>query len=376
MGQRSYYQTSGWTEEAGMQSKILHLPTGTVLDLAQPDLGHPDGQAIIEAHYHDCHRDRPAFVCVKHLGGTNPGMYLKKIQGAWWAVHFEVGRCQNRRLPAPMSDEHKRQAEYWVRAAEDAGWRAEMERTLPTGTRPDVLIHGPVVTGIEVQRAAMTRAGAVQRTKKAALAGVCDVWFTDKEAYPRWVFRVPTVGQQPQAWQYLPPRRAVLANGLRAFNAVRCQPGNLLTCLNGGGWCGRYHPKVEPRVVVLDEVASRVPAGEIVALRIGAMSGVRGGVYLFPAESAALYRELTGKSAELAFDPRAEDRRRREPDGRVECRNVQAPASSAFGVSCGACGRGFVSERAFRNHQVSGWDGRPVCPESAARFPLPSRQRG
>ena len=357
-----------------MQSEIRHVPSGIILDLSQPDLGHPDGQAIIAAHYHDCHRDTPAFECVRHLGGTNPGMYLKKIQDAWWAVHFQAGRCQNRRIPAPMSDEHKRQTEYWVRAAEDAGYRAETESPLPTGTRPDVLIHGPVVTGVEVQRSGLTRVSAVQRTRKAALAGVLDVWFTDKGAYPRWAFRVPTLGQQPQSWQYLPPRRAVLANGLRAFSAVKCMPGNLPACPNGGDWCGQYHLKVEPRVLVLDEVASRVPAGDIVALRIGAMSGGKAGVYLFPTKSVSLYKELTGKSPQLAFDPRAEDRSRQEPHGRVECRNPQSTASSAFGCSCAACGRQFASECAFTNHQIPGWDGRLVCPESKARYPLPPRR--
>jgi len=357
-----------------MQSQIRHVPSGIILDLSRPDLGHPDGHAIIEAHYHDCHRDSPPFECVKHLGGTNPGMYLKKIHGAWWAVHFQAGPCQNQRIPGPMSDEHKRQAEYWVRAAEDAGYRAETELTLPTGTRPDVLIHGPVVTGVEVQRSAMTRIGAVQRTRNAAQAGVLDVWFTDKGAYPRWAFRVPTLGQQPQSWHYLPPRRAVLANGLRAFNAVKCMPGNLPACPKGGGWCGQPHLKVEPRVLVLDEVASRVPAGDIVALRIGAMSGAAAGVYLFPAKSVSLYKDMTGKPPELAFDPHTEDRRRQEPYGRVECRNPQQAAGGAFGVSCGACDRQFHTERAFRSHQVAGWDGRPVCPESQARYPLPPRR--
>ena len=357
-----------------MRSEIVHVPSGIVLDLAKPDLGHPDGQAIIEAHYHDCHRDSAAFVCMAHSGGTNPGMYLKKIQGEWWAVHFEVGPCHSRRIPASMSDEHKRQAEYWVRAALDAGWHAETEHSLPTGTRPDVLIHGPVVTGIEVQRSAMTRVGAVQRTRRAAQAGVRDVWFTDKDAYPRWAFRVPTVGQEPQSWQYLPPRRAVLANGLRVFRAVRCEPGNLLFCPDRRDWCGRYHPKAEPRVVVLDEVASRFPAGDIVALRIGAMPGMRAGVYLFPAESANLYKEITGRSVQLAFDPRAEDRRRQQPSGRAECQNNQVARRIVVGASCGACGQQFSSERAFRNHQVPGWDGHLICPTSPARYPLPPRR--
>jgi hypothetical protein len=357
-----------------MRSEIVHVPSGIVLDLAKPDLGHPDGQAIIEAHYHGCHRDKPPFECMTHRGGTNPGMYMKKIHGEWWAVHFEAGPCQSRRIPAPMSDEHKRQAEYWVRAAEDAGWQAETEHSLPTGTRPDVLIHGPVVTGIEVQRSAMTRVSAVQRTKKAAQAGVCDVWFTDRDAYPRWAFRVPTVGQQPQSWQYLPPRRAVLGNGMRSFNVVRCEIGNLPVCPNGRNWCGKRHLKAEPRVVILDDVASRFPAGDIVALRIAAMSGVRSGVYLFPARSAALYKEFTGKSPQLAFDPYAEDRPRQQPSGRVECQSIQPTISSVFGVSCGACNQQFPSARAFMNHQVPGWDGRLICPSSPARHPLPPRR--
>jgi hypothetical protein len=311
-------------------------------------------------------------------------MFLQRRQGEWWAYHFEKGECRNLPVPAPMSDEHKRQAEYWVRAAQDAGWRAETEHNLPTGTRPDVLIHGPVVTGVEVQRSSMTRTGAVERTKKAAQAGVCDVWFTDKETrprngmaaarayaeWPRWAFRVPTVGQEPQAWHYLPPRRAVYANGLRSFSAIRCQPGSLPSCVNGRGWCGEYHPKVEPRVVILDDVASRVPAGDILALRIPAMTGTGAGVYLFPAKSAALYKELTGKSAELVFDPRAEDRRSRESEGPTECRNVQP----GIGVSCGACDQKFTSQRSFRSHQVPDWRGEPICPESPSRYPLPPRR--
>jgi hypothetical protein len=353
-----------------MRDEIVYLPDGIVLDLAESDLGHPQGQAILQAHYRDCHRDRPVFECVAHRGGTNPGMYLKRVRGEWWAVHFEPGLCKDRRLPAPMSDEHKRQAEYWVRAAQDAGWSAETEHRLSTGTRPDVLIHGEVVTGIEIQRSAMTRVGAVQRTNKAAQAGVCDVWFTDRKAYPVWAFRVPTVGQEPQSWQYLPPRRAVLANGMRAFTIVKCQIGNIPVCPDGRNWCGRHHLKAEPRVLVLDDVASRFPAGDIVALRIPTMSGVRAGVYLFSAKSAALYKEFTGKSVPLAFNPRAEDRVRRSFADRTECQNVQ---SKLLLLSCAACGQKFSSEHTFRNHQVPGWDGRLICPQSPARHPLPAR---
>jgi hypothetical protein len=78
-----------------------------------------------------------------------------------------------------MSDEHKRQTEYWARAARDVGWNVEVEHTLHTGTRPDALIHGPVMTSVEVQRSAMTSGRAVERTAKASSAGVTDVWYSD-----------------------------------------------------------------------------------------------------------------------------------------------------------------------------------------------------
>jgi hypothetical protein len=165
-----------------VRRKIRYVPGNIVLDLSEPDLGCPDGLDILQHHYRQgARRDlgfteaNPAFVCLTHKGGTNPGLFLQKRGGRWWAIHYESGECSSHRLPAPMSDEHKRQTEYWARAAEDAGWRVELEHALATGTRPDALIHGPVMTGIEVQRSAMTAARAVARTGKAASAGVTDV---------------------------------------------------------------------------------------------------------------------------------------------------------------------------------------------------------
>jgi hypothetical protein len=123
-------------------------------------------------------------VCVTHEGGANPGLFLKKRGGEWWAVHYEAGDCGSHRLPAPMSDEHRRQTEYWARAAQDAGWQVEFEHALPTGTRPDALIRGPVLTGIEVQRSAMTASRAVARTGKAASAGVTDLRYSGRPGAP------------------------------------------------------------------------------------------------------------------------------------------------------------------------------------------------
>src|SRR5580698_7964982 len=111
-----------------MRDMIRHVPTGIELDLSRADLGHPDGRKIFERHYRQSQQSHPefsgrspAFTCLRHDDGTNPGVFLKRIAGNWWAYHYEAGSCRPVRVPEPMSDEHKRQVDYWVRAAEDAG---------------------------------------------------------------------------------------------------------------------------------------------------------------------------------------------------------------------------------------------------------------
>lgn len=316
-----------------MRSQILYVPAGIILNLDQADLGHPDGRDIIERHYQQGHRpnpefnrDNPAFHCLKHVDGTNPGQYLKKIRGEWWAVHYEAGDCPSHRISAPMSDEHKYQTEYWARAAEDVGWRVELEHLLHTGTRPDALIYGRVKTGIEVQRSAMTRAGAVARTRKALLAGVSDVWFTDREQAPLWAYRVPTVSENTIPWTTLPPRRAATATGLRVIRSVRCTPVTFARCPVRGRHCWKNHPRDEPWIgITVDDVAARFPAGEIVPMRFRRNSR-SDDVLLVSLASLALYEDLTGCRAALSFQPGSEDRAPTGATGAVECANVQPAA--------------------------------------------------
>lgn len=348
-----------------MQRKIRHVPDNIELDLAEPDLGHPDGLDILQHHYRQSERPgmghnkaNPAFICLRHEGGTNPGLFLKKINGEWWAVHYEKGQCEHIRLPAPMSDEHKRQTEYWARAAQDAGWHVELEHALGTGTRPDALIHGPVMTGVEVQRSAMTASRAVTRTRKAASAGVTDVWYSGRGGTPPWAWRVPTVLprelgidrplDEDHTWDTLPPRRAVAAAGLRVLRVAKCAPENFGRCPYGRNWCGKYHPRPEPwGGLAVDDVAARLPAGEIVRLRFWGVTALgsrsRESVFLVTPADFQRYEETTGWSGSVSFDPDAEDRPR-APSAAAECRNVQPVRRDIWGIDpqtrmwCDHCG--------------------------------------
>jgi hypothetical protein len=297
-----------------VKSLIRYVPEDIIIDLAAPDLGHPDAFAIIERHYRQgsranrrFNRLNPAFVCLKHEDGSNPWLYIKNIDGEWWAVHYEASECKPMRVPTRMSDEHKRQAEYWARAAEDAGYRAELERSLGTGTRPDVLIHGPVqTTGIEVQRSPMSAGHAVRRTSRAAQAGVTDLWFTAETGMaPKWLWRVPTVLNRElgipgegQPWDAMPRRRSVTAAGLRIVRTAKCTPEHFGQCPYGRGHCGKHHPKPEPWPgLSVDDVAAMFPAAQIVALRFWGVrspgSRQRHSIFLVSPESAALYAEMT-----------------------------------------------------------------------------------
>jgi hypothetical protein len=231
---------------------------------------------------------------------------------------------------APMSDEHKRQAEYWARAAEDAGWRVDLEPAADGGARPDALIHGPVLTGVEVRRQEMAAAGAVSRTAKAADANVTSVWYSGRAGSPGWAWHVPTVlprelGIDRPAdegmWAKLPPRRAVAAAGLRVLRTVRCAVGNIDRCPYDRNWCGRYHPRPEPwGGQSVDDVAAKVPAGEIVPLRFWGVSALgnrrRDAVILVSPADFALYEEMTGWPGVVTYrNVRLPDRRAREIRG-------------------------------------------------------------
>jgi hypothetical protein len=314
-----------------MRAAIRYVPEDIVLDLGRQDLGHPDGRKILERHYHQSEQSHPefngqnpAFVCLRHDSGTNPGIFLKRIGEQWWAWHYERSRCGSMRVPAPMSDEHKRQADYWARAGVDAGWPVEMERALPTGTRPDVLIHGPVDTGIEVQRYAMTVPAAVRRSHKAQLGNVLDVWFTNRTPAPKWTYKVPSVMENSLPWDVVPRRRTALATGLRSITPVRCSVENFPRCPETGGrQCEKDHPADEPwRGLLIDDVAAQVPAGEIVPMRFRRNSRTSD-VFLVSPASLALYEDMTGRKAGFSFGPYDGPLRQSRPAGEVECHNDQ-----------------------------------------------------
>jgi hypothetical protein len=325
---------------------VVHPATGVTLDLAAEDYGHPDGRAIVASLQGNCRRG--VLLCETH----GSPVYLQRratrvdtSERRLWAVHFDGGnRCAPERTG--MTDAHKRQTDYIVRAAEEAGFRTATEVRLVGGTtRPDAVVYGPSDVAIEVQRAHLTRAAAVDRTKRTIAAGVAtSLWFSEyRETRPQWFFRVPSIGMNKLPWdETTPPRRAATATtGVRTVRAERCEVGARVRCPNPPPkrrTCGQWHPIHLPYTgLTVDEVAAMAPVGDLVPMRFRGAD-----VILVSPRSVALYCDLTGTTTpEPIFHPRAETRDR-EGGTRAECR-ADVPVV-AFD-HCGRCGARVDSPR-------------------------------
>jgi hypothetical protein len=315
-----------------VRDRIRHVPTGTVLDLCAPDYGHPDGRAIISDLYGRMTRGTPMLLC-KHgspiylqMRPTHQGSADRQM----WGIHFDGSQCERPASPG-ISDEHKRQTEYVIRAAEHAGYTATAEVMLESRVKPDAVIYGNESVAIEVQRSYIKRAAAVGRTKKAIQGGMAaSVWFSDREptSPPDWFFRVPSVGMNQLPWGVLPPMgSARVTSGMATIEAAKCSYTYFPKCPQSGGRpCGQFHPHRGVRSedqggtgLAVDDLAAQVPAGEIIPMRFRGKE-----VLLVSRASLTLYEELTGRPAELVFHPAAEERLR-SPGiaGRIECDHPQ-----------------------------------------------------
>lgn len=348
-----------------MRDLITHVPTGIVLDLSDPDYGHPHGREIVDSLYGHLSRSNPELVCAKHgsplyLQGRASQKHGRRLFG----IHFNGE--ESHRWHSGMSDEHKRQTDYIVRAAESAGFTFKTEVSLGTRVRPDAVIYGQRDIAIEVQRSHLTKAAAVGRTTKAVNGGMAtSVWFSDRDPAkpPSWFWAVPSVGMNKLPWDVLPPMGAATATtGLRKVYALKCRFPNFSRCPRGGRPCGKHHAEIEPwRGMSVDDVAAQMPAGLVVPIMFLGKQ-----IILVSPESKALYEELTGRHSELKLHPAVgQPRASGDEDGRVEC------VSEATGPSITCCG----------DHQP-GERGGPLtlacqlCPQSPTYWRRRERLRG
>jgi hypothetical protein len=290
-----------------MKSVIIIHADGRHIDLA--GTVDPDTYAELENTRSPHHR--PVLRC----GGCNGGVYLQHgrvRKDELFGYHHNAGTCTETLVvrKSVMSDEHKREAEYHARAAERAGHVADFEVVTAGHTRVDVVIDGRV--GFEIQRSALGKAAAVDRTARSVRAGLGMVaWFTDRSTSPPWTGHVPGYRTivPVSVWQVLPLPGTVTAAGLQTVEAVRC--GTRGPCPHRHRSCNLFIAWVEAWAGLhVDDVVTGLAENQIRPVRVSK------NVQLMSTDSIALYEELTG--IRLGYDPGA-FKAALPPSGRVEC---------------------------------------------------------
>jgi hypothetical protein len=290
-----------------MKSVIIHTD-GRVTNLAAAI----DADTYAELETGRYSRTSPALWC----GTCGGSIYIRhgaNRTGELFGAHHRATGCGAdltiRR--SGLSDEHKYQAEYHAQAAEHAGSTAELEVRTTGQTRVDVVIDGRV--GIEVQRSALKKAAAIDRTARSMAAGLASVsWFTDRTSSPQWTGHVPgyRTTMPTATWKTLPAHRTATAAGLRTIRAVRC--GTERPCPHQRhGSCGRFIPAEDAWIgLYVDDVVEGLADGLIRPVRLGP------NVQLLSVASIGLYEDLTGER--LTYDPGL-PRVALPPSDRVEC---------------------------------------------------------
>lgn len=353
-----------------MNGELVYRKDGEVtrFSLFEPD---ERGREIIaELHGSGMTATAPVLFC-EATGRPQP-VYLREVRGAIYASHFDGTACSNH-SPSSMSDEHKRQVEYVVRAGEAAGYSVETEVSLGTGVRPDIVVRGTYGVAVEVQRSALSKHQAITRTAKAVEAGLLtSTWISDRdypEDRPTWFWRVPSVGMNKQLWEVLPPVRGVTALGLREIRAVRCALPDFPICpVTKKRPCGRSHVKHEPWAgVTLDDVAEMAPERGIVPVNWFDQYTL-----LVSPKSRALFEGVTGRSSEWqpAVRPTAHRKGRL-----IECANPAEMPPTLSGIdpageelSLGAPPRPVIQAGRCGALAVFGEPSRP-CGQQARLYP-------
>lgn len=275
-----------------MTTRARYTPENREIELSDPSLA---DQELLKSLRGNIQRGQQTLLCLQSPEGQDSAeMYIRFRNGKYWAVHFPGG-AHGPHAIGIESPEHKRQKDYWQRAAEVAGYQVSQEFYTGNKTKLDVAIHGPCQTGIEVQRSYIEPREVKSRSTKSYRAGWLPFWFYDSDRTPSWSHEVPALGCNRLPWSSLPRPRAATATGLSHFEAVRCEPGEFNRCFDGKKrHCRDWHPKRRPwRGMTLDDVAERAPVGGVVP-----MMDQQGIAHLVSPENLGFYQSLSGLSGD------------------------------------------------------------------------------
>ncbi|MCB5910372.1 competence protein CoiA family protein [Streptomyces pinistramenti] len=260
-----------------MAHSVFHKELGAI-NLSELDLNAREDQLLWEALYGKTTKgDLACLECRERDPGCPQWMFLRLWKGRPVAVHYSTGR---RHSSAPESPRHQALKDRIARAAEAAGFSAELEARAPDGRRrTDVLVHGEdgLKLGCEIQLSYATPRAVVKRSDIARADGLSPLWTTDDTSAPL-IERAPWARIDQMPLEALSSGNALLVRGgVKELKLKKCDSRNPLPCPDRGhGRCNQWHGTWAPTLGMhLDRLVAVTAANEYVPLYLPAQPGRR-----------------------------------------------------------------------------------------------------
>jgi hypothetical protein len=230
-----------------MTYSVYHVGLDLVLNLSEPDLGHPSMPGLWSVLRAD---KRPAperglqcMECMASRPNCPEWMVLVERGGLRYARHHNTSIPDHPLVNE--SDQHKAFKERIANAAISAGHEAVMEDRAADGKRrTDVLIRGAgdLRIGHEVQLSYITASSVRRRSMRAWTDGITPLWTTVDRTSPL-IDQAPWTRTDDMDWQYVSSGRELqVRGGVRELALKRCDLTNPLPCpVRGYGRCGQLH---------------------------------------------------------------------------------------------------------------------------------------
>ncbi|MER5353713.1 hypothetical protein ABT093_25670 [Kitasatospora sp. NPDC002551] len=263
--------------ETSTRNPVFCTLVNATLDLDREDLGHPGHPGLWERLLGDRRPvDQRGLHCPDCLStrGISAWMYVFERRGVRVAAHHHPPHHRHHR----ESDEHKAYKERYVRAAESAGHRAEVEALGPDGRRrTDVLVTGAdgMRYGFAPQLSYITAATARQRDAADRADGITPVWHTVQPNSPLIDAVHWTRTDDLPAAAIRDDRHLLVRGGVRALALEQCDRMPTPCPVRRHGSCGRRHPRWDPRPRQFDALVRDIASGAYLPLTLKAGRGLR-----------------------------------------------------------------------------------------------------
>ncbi|MGW3699057.1 competence protein CoiA family protein [Streptomyces sp. NPDC005056] len=313
-----------------MAHGVFHKELGEI-NLSELDLNHPADARLWRQLYGIKGGKTPkghleCLDCRERDPGCPQWMFLQMRQGRPIAVHYTTGI---RHPTRPESPRHKALKERIARAAETAGFSAELEARAPDGRRrTDVLVHGDkgLRLGCEIQLSYETGPSVSKRTDIARADGLSPLWTTDDRGAPL-IDRAPWARIDHLPEEAISSGNALLVRGgVKGLEMVRCDSTSPVPCPDRNyGRCNQWHGAWSPvHGMHLDQLIGATAGGQYVPLYLPARQGRRG---------RAAHMWVTAQDRETFLDVTGEKPALPEP-GTVDDDEPAAPARLALNRNC------------------------------------------